>query len=292
MALFWGIFLLWLYLKAEIASLATASCIGVNKCCCKTITSEWGQFSCSAHFWWQPTARQFFRFWLNIDIKVNNMSVDKSLLIIGCSSNWGGIWLLWWDICVVYNMKLIQHIAWPDGSPEPATLDKISIEPFPVIIQTGATITLDSQVLPQQFYRLPQRVRVVRFFIESGWASLIVIRKLNWEHWSVIFLLLLNAATFPHTKVTLNEEMAIGSRLSLSVQLEGAIPIKIPCLDIGGTNLGSWYIIFIRTVVCIFCSNQIESQDCSSGVCNLYIPFNHVCSLGGGQCWGINYTLI
>ena len=124
---------------------------GVNKCCCQA-TSEWGHFWCLAHFWWQPTARQFFRFWLNIDIKVNNMSV----LIIGCSSNWGGIWLLWWDICVVYNMKLIQQIAWPDGSPEPATLDKISIEPFPVIIQTGATITLDSQVLPQQYHRRPQ----------------------------------------------------------------------------------------------------------------------------------------
>ena len=61
--------------------------------------------------------------------------------------------------------------------------------------------------------------------------------------------------------MTLNEEMAMGSRLSLSVQLEGAIPIKIPCLDIGGTNLGSWYIIFIRTVVCIFCSNQIVGKN-------------------------------
>ena len=44
------------------------------------------------------------------------------------------------------------------------------------------------------------------------------------------------------TQVTLNEEIVVGSRLSLSVTLEGIIPIKIPCLDIGGTNLGSWYI--------------------------------------------------
>ena len=42
------------------------------------------------------------------------------------------------------------------------------------------------------------------------------------------------------TQVTLNEEIVVGSRLSLSVTLEGIIPIKIPCLDIGGTNLGSW----------------------------------------------------
>ena len=44
------------------------------------------------------------------------------------------------------------------------------------------------------------------------------------------------------TQVTLNEEIVVGSRLSLSVTLEGIIPIKIPCLDIGGTNLGSWYL--------------------------------------------------
>ena len=41
-------------------------------------------------------------------------------------------------------------------------------------------------------------------------------------------------------QVTLNEEIVVGSRLSLGVTLEGIIPIKIPCLDIGGTNLGSW----------------------------------------------------
>ena len=44
------------------------------------------------------------------------------------------------------------------------------------------------------------------------------------------------------TQVTLNEEIVVGSRLSLSVTLEGIIPIKIPCLDIGGTNLGSWWV--------------------------------------------------
>ena len=44
------------------------------------------------------------------------------------------------QICDFFNFL-------PDGSPEPASLDKISIEPFPVIVQTGATVTLDSQVL-------------------------------------------------------------------------------------------------------------------------------------------------
>merc|ERR1719166_900419 len=92
-----------------------------------------------------------------------------------------------------------------DGSPEPASLDKISIEPFPVIVQTGATITLDSQV-------------------------------------------------------TLNEEMTMGSRLSLSVQLEG-IPIQIPCLDIGGTNLGS----------CEYDVDELLGMVAVTGICEDYI---------------------
>ena len=42
-------------------------------------------------------------------------------------------------------------------------------------------------------------------------------------------------------QVTLNEEMVVGSRLSMNVTLEGIIPIKIPCIDIfEGTLLGSW----------------------------------------------------
>ena len=50
------------------------------------------------------------------------------------------------------------------------------------------------------------------------------------------------------TQVTLNEDIVVGSRLRLSVTLEGIIPIKIPCLDIGGTNLGSWCLHVIITV--------------------------------------------
>ena len=53
-------------------------------------------------------------------------------------------------------------------------------------------------------------------------------------------MLLDDSRTIP--QVTLNEEIVVGSRLSLSVTLEGIIPIKIPCLDIGGTNLGSWWV--------------------------------------------------
>jgi len=101
-----------------------------------------------------------------------------------------------------------------DGSPEPASLDKISIEPFPVIIQTGATITLDSQV-------------------------------------------------------TLNEEIVVGSRLSLSVTLEGIIPIKIPCLDIGGTNLGS----------CEYDVDELLGMVSVTGICEDYIPEGQACNL-------------
>ena len=36
--------------------------------------------------------------------------------------------------------------------------------------------------------------------------------------------------------------MAVGSRLSMSITLEGLLNIPIPCLDIfEGTLLGSWY---------------------------------------------------
>jgi len=101
-----------------------------------------------------------------------------------------------------------------DGSPEPASLDKISIEPFPVIIKSGATITLDSQV-------------------------------------------------------TLNEEIVVGSRLSLSVTLEGIIPIKIPCLDIGGTNLGS----------CEYDVDELLGMVSATGICEDYIPEGQACNL-------------
>merc|ERR1719398_510298 len=101
-----------------------------------------------------------------------------------------------------------------DGSPEPASLDKISIEPFPVIVQTGATITLDSQV-------------------------------------------------------TLNEDIVVGSRLRLSVTLEGIIPIKIPCLDIGGTNLGS----------CEYDVDELLGMVAVTGICEDYIPEGQACNL-------------
>ena len=42
-------------------------------------------------------------------------------------------------------------------------------------------------------------------------------------------------------QVTLNEEMVVGSRLSMNVTLEGLIPIHMPCIDfLEGTYLGSW----------------------------------------------------
>jgi len=102
-----------------------------------------------------------------------------------------------------------------DGSPEPASLDKISIEPFPVIVQTGATVTLDSQV-------------------------------------------------------TLNEEMVVGSRLSMNVTLEGIIPIKIPCIDIfEGTLLGS----------CEYDVDELLGTVAETGICEDYIPEGQACNL-------------
>jgi len=48
-----------------------------------------------------------------------------------------------------------------DGSPEPATLDKISVEPFPVIVQTGATVTLESQVTLNKEMVVGSRLSIV-----------------------------------------------------------------------------------------------------------------------------------
>ena len=39
------------------------------------------------------------------------MSADKFLLVKGCSSNWGGIWLLRWDVCVVHHETLLHNIT-------------------------------------------------------------------------------------------------------------------------------------------------------------------------------------
>ena len=41
-------------------------------------------------------------------------------------------------------------------------------------------------------------------------------------------------------QITLNEPLPEGASVSLDLVLEGIIPIKIPCLDIEGVNLGSW----------------------------------------------------
>ena len=95
----------------------------------------------------------------------------------------------------------------------------------------------------------------------------------------------------PTTQVTLNEEMVVGSRLSLRVQLEGIIPIKIPCLDIGGTNLGSWYTlhccqnVFAGVPYIILSSHSEYDVDellgmvAVTGICEDYIPDGQACNL-------------
>merc|ERR1712210_71070 len=71
-----------------------------------------------------------------------------------------------------------------DNSPEPFTFDLLSIEPFPIIVQNGALVTIAAQV-------------------------------------------------------TLSQVIEVGTKVSLSLVLEGFIPIKIPCLDLDGVNIGS-----------------------------------------------------
>jgi hypothetical protein len=71
------------------------------------------------------------------------------------------------------------------NSPEPLSLDIITVTPFPIVINTGATITLEVQI-------------------------------------------------------TLKEEVAVGASVHLDLKLEGIIPIKIPCTEIDGLQIGSW----------------------------------------------------
>ena len=41
-------------------------------------------------------------------------------------------------------------------------------------------------------------------------------------------------------QITLNQVMEVGAMVSLSLVLEGFIPIKVPCLELDGVNIGSW----------------------------------------------------
>ena len=80
---------------------------------------------------------------------------------------------------------LSLDLFFADNSPEPFTFDLLSIEPFPIIVQNGALVTIAAQV-------------------------------------------------------TLSQVIEVGTKVSLSLVLEGFIPIKIPCLDLDGVNIGSW----------------------------------------------------
>jgi len=83
-------------------------------------------------------------------------------------------------------------------------------------------------------------------------------------------------------QVTLNEEIVVGSRLSLSVTLEGIIPIKIPCLDIGGTNLGSWCKHCHHNLHIFFSEYDVDElleMVAVTGICEDYIPEGQTCNL-------------
>ena len=74
-----------------------------------------------------------------------------------------------------------------DGANQPGSIDEIVVEPFPIQLHTGATISI--------------------------------------------------LAT-----LTLNEPVPVGSRLKLDLKKEGLIPLPIPCLEIDGLHIGSWYV--------------------------------------------------
>merc|ERR1712226_1793415 len=101
-----------------------------------------------------------------------------------------------------------------DGSPEPASIDNISVEPFPILAQNGASVTLAVQI-------------------------------------------------------TLNEPLPEGASVSLDLVLEGIIPIKIPCPDIEGVNLGS----------CTYAGDELLELAATAGICPTYFPEGQSCAL-------------
>ena len=46
---------------------------------------------------------------------------------------------------VPFSTEYIDYIFSTDGSPEPASIDNISVEPFPILVQNGASVTLAVQ---------------------------------------------------------------------------------------------------------------------------------------------------
>merc|ERR1712236_52043 len=84
------------------------------------------------------------------------------------------------------NLKIDElEVGFCDGANQDVlSLDNIKVEPFPLVVATGETITLT-------------------------------------------------------VEVTLNEPVPVGASVDLTIKKEGLIPIKIPCLDIDGTPIGS-----------------------------------------------------
>merc|ERR1712226_1560610 len=81
-------------------------------------------------------------------------------------------------------------------------------------------------------------------------------------------------------QITLNEPLPEGASVSLDLVLEGIIPIKIPCLDIEGANLGS----------CTYTGDELLELAATAGICPTYFPEGQACALplnpgvyGGGD---------
>merc|ERR1712172_352933 len=136
-------------------------------------------------------------------------------------------------LAVVYGKDLRLNLQAPpaeveygfcDGSPQPFTFDVMSVEPFPILVQNGAMLSIAIQI-------------------------------------------------------TLNEDVPVGTQVALNLVLEGIIPIKIPCLDIGGLHIGS----------CHYDGDELLST-ASDFLCPTYVPEGQACALplgpgtyGGGD---------
>ena len=55
-----------------------------------------------------------------------------------------GVWILWW-VGGLFRRNRFDSF-FPDGSAEPGTLDTASVEPFPIVVATGESITLSVQL--------------------------------------------------------------------------------------------------------------------------------------------------
>merc|ERR1711931_565227 len=57
-----------------------------------------------------------------------------------------------------------------EGSPEPASIDNISVEPFPILIQNGATVTLNVQITLNELLAVAETAGICPQYFPEGQA--------------------------------------------------------------------------------------------------------------------------